>query len=193
MDEWTQLPNTNSTAMSGTQSPYHGDWAASRRDYDWLLAKACGAQSLIDRRLRSRGLVKTISVKGPDARSVEAAIQAAFGSILHRFHASTSTEFAAGFEKALTVKDPLAFRLRAVKSAQRFTEQAFVDSWNKHLETLLAKLRMFPYSGTAPKHGRNVHYLGAFFPFSFGWKGFQICMALRIWALVSGIKPWLAR
>ncbi|CRK14223.1 hypothetical protein BN1708_011101 [Verticillium longisporum] len=57
------------------------------------------------------------------------------------FHASTSTEFAAGFEKALTVKDPLAFRLRAVKSAQRFTEQAFVDSWNKHLETLLAKLR----------------------------------------------------
>ncbi|KAH6661726.1 hypothetical protein EV126DRAFT_496630 [Verticillium dahliae] len=53
MDEWTQLPNTNSTARSGTQSPYHGDWAASRRDYDWLLAKACGAQSLIDRRLRA--------------------------------------------------------------------------------------------------------------------------------------------
>ncbi|KAM0526408.1 hypothetical protein ACHAPS_003861 [Verticillium nonalfalfae] len=91
MDEWTQLPNTNSTARSGTQSPYHGDWAASRRDYDWLLAKACGAKSLIDRRLRSRGLVKTISVKGPDARSVEAAIQAAFGSILHRMSTSAST------------------------------------------------------------------------------------------------------
>lgn len=91
MDEWTQLPNTNSTARSGTQSPYHGDWAASRRDYDWLLAKACGAQSLIDRRLRSRGLVKTMSVKGPDARSVEAAIQAAFGPILHRMSTSAST------------------------------------------------------------------------------------------------------
>ncbi|KAM0282979.1 hypothetical protein ACHAQH_002790 [Verticillium albo-atrum] len=57
------------------------------------------------------------------------------------FHATTATEFAQGFEKALTVKDTLAFRRRAVKSAQRFTEQAFVDSWNKHLESLLAKLR----------------------------------------------------
>ncbi|ROT34633.1 hypothetical protein SODALDRAFT_337848 [Sodiomyces alkalinus F11] len=82
MDEWTQLPNTHSAASMRAQSPFCGDWAEAGRDHDWLLPKACGPRSIIDKRLRSRGLVRTISVKGPDARSVQAAIHAAFGDNL---------------------------------------------------------------------------------------------------------------
>ena len=80
-DDWTQLPMTNSTGTLRSQSPFFGDWEAQERDMEWLLPKACGDQSLADRRLRSRGLVKTVSVTGPDARSVHIAINAAFGSV----------------------------------------------------------------------------------------------------------------
>ncbi|KAG8622760.1 hypothetical protein KVT40_009271 [Elsinoe batatas] len=56
------------------------------------------------------------------------------------FHASTSTEFARGFGKALsmTKEETLSMRLRARKSARRFTEGEFRKKWTVHLETLVS-------------------------------------------------------
>ncbi|KAG9241315.1 hypothetical protein BJ878DRAFT_447768 [Calycina marina] len=47
----------------------------------WLTARACGAGSRVDERLRSRGLIKKIQVKGPDARDVQTAMISAFGNL----------------------------------------------------------------------------------------------------------------
>ncbi|OAA64796.1 hypothetical protein ISF_04206 [Cordyceps fumosorosea ARSEF 2679] len=82
-DDWTQLPQTNSASMFRSQSPVFGDWATADHDAEWLLPKACGDKSVTDKRLRSRGLVKTISVHGPDARSVHMAVVSAFGSVFN--------------------------------------------------------------------------------------------------------------
>ncbi|KAM0741240.1 hypothetical protein ACQRIT_004097 [Beauveria bassiana] len=80
-DDWTQVPQTNSAALFRSQSPVFGDWATPDHDAEWLLPKACGDKSVTNKRLRSRGLVKTISVHGPDARSVHMALVSAFGSV----------------------------------------------------------------------------------------------------------------
>lgn len=45
------------------------------------------------------------------------------------FHATTAAEFAAAFEKALTVENPLEMRLRARESAWRFSEGEFARKW----------------------------------------------------------------
>ncbi|KAL1883359.1 asparagine-linked glycosylation protein [Diaporthe australafricana] len=45
------------------------------------------------------------------------------------FHATTAAEFAAGFEKALTVENPLEMRLHARESAWRFSEGEFARKW----------------------------------------------------------------
>lgn len=81
-DDWTQLPMTYSATTMRSQSPFFGDWAAPEHDGDWLLPKACGDSGIIDKRLRSRGLVRTVSVKGPDARSVQMAMNSVFGDVL---------------------------------------------------------------------------------------------------------------
>jgi hypothetical protein len=81
-DEWTQVPNMSSALPLRAQSPYSGGWSVKQDDYEWLLPRACRADSLQNHRLRSRGLVRTISIKGPDARSVHAAMDAAFGATL---------------------------------------------------------------------------------------------------------------
>ncbi|GJC79448.1 hypothetical protein ColLi_02286 [Colletotrichum liriopes] len=80
LDEWTQMPNTMSSATLRAQSPFCAEWADPGHDYEWLMAKACSPMSIINKRLESRGLVRTISVKGSDARSVQAAMHAAFGT-----------------------------------------------------------------------------------------------------------------
>ncbi|KAI1089978.1 glycosyltransferase family 4 protein [Rostrohypoxylon terebratum] len=54
------------------------------------------------------------------------------------YHASTASEFAEGFEKALSHPDPLSVRHRARLSAQRFTEEEFVKKWLTQLEKLVA-------------------------------------------------------
>jgi alpha-1,2-mannosyltransferase len=56
------------------------------------------------------------------------------------FHATTATEFAEGFEKALGLDNKLAMRLRARQSAQRFTEEEFAKKWISQMEKLV-KLR----------------------------------------------------
>ncbi|RFU79444.1 alpha-1,2-mannosyltransferase alg11 [Trichoderma arundinaceum] len=54
------------------------------------------------------------------------------------FHASTAVEFAAGYEKALSLPDPLAMRLRARKSAKRFSEEVFKEKWLTQMDRLVA-------------------------------------------------------
>ncbi|KAK5997307.1 GDP-Man:Man(3)GlcNAc(2)-PP-Dol alpha-1,2-mannosyltransferase [Cladobotryum mycophilum] len=54
------------------------------------------------------------------------------------FHATTAEEFAAGYEKALSVPDPLAVRLRARQSAKRFTEEEFAKKWLSQMDRLVA-------------------------------------------------------
>ncbi|KAJ6440311.1 DUF1212 domain membrane protein [Purpureocillium lavendulum] len=80
-DDWTQLPNTHSTLTRRSQSPFPNDWAAAEHDAEWLLPRACGNASVVDKRLRSRGLIQKVSVRAPDHRSVQAAVQAAFSNI----------------------------------------------------------------------------------------------------------------
>ncbi|KAK4118731.1 glycosyltransferase family 4 protein [Parathielavia appendiculata] len=53
------------------------------------------------------------------------------------FHATTSSEFADGFEKALSLKDPYAVRQRARQSAKRFTEEEFARRWTEQMEKLV--------------------------------------------------------
>ncbi|KAH8820798.1 hypothetical protein F5884DRAFT_60816 [Xylogone sp. PMI_703] len=55
----------------------------------WLLPRACGRRSKIDERLRSRGLVKCIQIRGPDARDVQAAMLSEFGDVLSTINGQT--------------------------------------------------------------------------------------------------------
>ncbi|CEJ91686.1 hypothetical protein VHEMI07382 [[Torrubiella] hemipterigena] len=80
-DDWTQLPMTMSSSPMRAQTPMFGDWATSDHEIEWLLPKACADTSVTDQRLRSRGLIKTVSVRGTDARSIQAAINNTFASV----------------------------------------------------------------------------------------------------------------
>ncbi|KAI1756066.1 hypothetical protein F4782DRAFT_537870 [Xylaria castorea] len=79
-DLWTQFPNSIEP-----QSPGFCDWAGPEVDSDWLLGRACAADNMIGQRLRSRGLVKNVTVRGPDARSVQQAMSEAFGTLFRTF------------------------------------------------------------------------------------------------------------
>ncbi|KAJ2969921.1 hypothetical protein NUW58_g9854 [Xylaria curta] len=79
-DLWTQLPNSFEPP-----SPGFNDWAGPEVDSDWLLARACASDNLIGQRLKSRGLVKNVTVHGPDARSVQQAMSEAFGTLFRTF------------------------------------------------------------------------------------------------------------
>lgn len=46
-------------------------------------------------------------------------------------------EFAEGYEKALSVANPLAMRQRARESAKRFTEEEFAKRWTVQLARLV--------------------------------------------------------
>jgi alpha-1,2-mannosyltransferase len=55
------------------------------------------------------------------------------------FHASTVKEYAIAFTKALDLSpaETVAMRLRARKSAERFTEAAFAKLWIEYLGYLI--------------------------------------------------------
>ena len=72
---------TLSTKAMRSQSPPNGDWASAEHDAEWLYPRACGDKSTQDKRLRSRGLIRTVPFRGPDARSVQTAIHEAFGHL----------------------------------------------------------------------------------------------------------------
>ncbi|KAL2149680.1 hypothetical protein VTH82DRAFT_8332 [Thermothelomyces myriococcoides] len=57
------------------------------------------------------------------------------------FHASTASEFADGFKKALSLPDPYTVRQRARQSAKRFTEEEFARRWTEQMEKLVAAKR----------------------------------------------------
>ncbi|KAI2629988.1 hypothetical protein GGS21DRAFT_525038 [Xylaria nigripes] len=79
-DPWTKVPNSYEP-----QSANHFDWAGPEVDSDWLLARVCVPDHLLWRRLASRGLVKSVTVRGPDARSVQQAMSEAFGTLFRTF------------------------------------------------------------------------------------------------------------
>ena len=90
VDEWTQMPNTISRSTPDPQSPKFQDWPGQGPESTWLLPRAFVAGRIIDQRLNSRGLIKTVSVRGPDARSVQLAIHEAFEDVL-RISSNTSS------------------------------------------------------------------------------------------------------
>jgi alpha-1,2-mannosyltransferase len=55
------------------------------------------------------------------------------------FHATTASEFAKGFEQALSLPDPYAVRQRARQSAKRFTEEEFARRWTEQMEKLVTE------------------------------------------------------
>ena len=61
------------------------------------------------------------------------------------FHASTVSEYAAAFERALLlpIQESSAMRLRARKSAKRFSEEEFAKGWSIKLQELI-ELSRFP-------------------------------------------------
>lgn len=85
---WTQTQH-NTVAAAQAQLIAHDQVSAWERsasdleqeDTSWCMARACGKGSRVDERLRSRGLVKTIQIMGPDARDVQAAMLTAFGDL----------------------------------------------------------------------------------------------------------------
>ncbi|KAI0505304.1 glycosyltransferase family 4 protein [Xylaria bambusicola] len=56
------------------------------------------------------------------------------------FHATTTTEYAEGFEKAFSLPDPLAVRLRARKSSRRFSDEEFTKRWLAQLEKVVGAM-----------------------------------------------------
>ncbi|GAB1315198.1 hypothetical protein MFIFM68171_05408 [Madurella fahalii] len=82
VEEWTQLPNTISRATPDPQSPKFMEWVGQGPESNWLLPRAFASGRVIDQRLKSRGLIKTVLVRGPDARSVQLAIHNAFDDVL---------------------------------------------------------------------------------------------------------------
>jgi alpha-1,2-mannosyltransferase len=53
------------------------------------------------------------------------------------FHATTTAEFADGFEKALSLRNKLDMRREARLSAKRFTEEEFSKGWVRQMENLV--------------------------------------------------------
>ncbi|PTB68659.1 hypothetical protein BBK36DRAFT_1191455 [Trichoderma citrinoviride] len=83
----SQSPKTQSASKYRDASGMLENWrVAQGQDWEWLLPRACNDQSIIYRRLRSRGLIKKIRVTGPDARSVSTAMRGAFGNVLRDMH-----------------------------------------------------------------------------------------------------------
>ncbi|EFX02732.1 hypothetical protein CMQ_2661 [Grosmannia clavigera kw1407] len=100
-DEWTQMPNTLSRQTPDAQSPslegnalWTSDWPdySATSDAPRLLPRACAPGRVIDNRLRSCGLVQTLSVRGTDARSLKLAMATAFGSVFRAMAQGASSE-----------------------------------------------------------------------------------------------------
>lgn len=55
------------------------------------------------------------------------------------FHASTTDEYAEGFQKALSLSpaETLAMRDRARRSAKRFTDKVFAEKWIQNMDQLI--------------------------------------------------------
>lgn len=105
----SQMSRRSSTAELGS-SQFHRNASATRfydrapKEQSWghfleqtysqadlLSARACGSNSLVDQRLHSRGLVRSVFVKGADAQHVQYAVSEAFGDLLQTMADGPST------------------------------------------------------------------------------------------------------
>lgn len=86
-EDWTQTQQNVLAAAQASLSEkgYSMSWEmlmdGDADDGDLLMPKACSATNKVNERLKSRGLVKVVQVKGPDARDVQVALMSAFGDL----------------------------------------------------------------------------------------------------------------
>ncbi|KAK0635939.1 hypothetical protein B0T17DRAFT_587275 [Bombardia bombarda] len=106
-EEWTQMPNTVSRATPDPQSPKFAEWAGQSHESNWLLPRAFASGRVIDQRLKSRGLIKNVLVRGPDARSIQLAVHNAFGDI---FRISSSPSARSGYPPSSPLAEFLGLR-----------------------------------------------------------------------------------
>ncbi|RDW60648.1 glycosyltransferase family 4 protein [Coleophoma cylindrospora] len=110
---------------------------------DWLRRASVGVNGMWNEHFgigvveyQAAGLISVVHDSGGPKRDIVVPIDGERTG----FHATTSTEFAEGFQEALQLEDKLAMRKRARKSAQRFTEEEFAKKWIGAME-MMVKLR----------------------------------------------------
>ncbi|TKX18855.1 hypothetical protein C1H76_8977 [Elsinoe australis] len=113
---------------------------------DWLRTSSVGVNGMWNEHFgigvveyQAAGLISVVNDSGGPKEDIVVEIDGKPTG----FHANTSAEFAAGFEKALALSRPdtLAMRLRARKGAKRFTEGEFRKKWVNQLEKLISPSR----------------------------------------------------
>ncbi|KAI9708352.1 MAG: hypothetical protein M1820_004056 [Bogoriella megaspora] len=89
-EEWTQALKSNRSVLSVLNSTHSGwssddihDWAASTEE--WLCPRACSNNSVIYKRLRSRGFVQNIIFKSNASGEVHTALKTAFAGLANNF------------------------------------------------------------------------------------------------------------
>ncbi|KFY80446.1 hypothetical protein V499_00745 [Pseudogymnoascus sp. VKM F-103] len=99
---WSTQDTSSPHMLLGALSQRFFSKAATENSWEHILeksqptstvfsARACGIESVVDKRLRSRGLVRTIHVKGPDAQHVQFAMFEAFEDILQTMSSGISS------------------------------------------------------------------------------------------------------
>ncbi|KFY28978.1 hypothetical protein V493_02616 [Pseudogymnoascus sp. VKM F-4281 (FW-2241)] len=101
---WSTQDTSSPHILTGALSQRFFSKAATESSWEHILeksqptstvfsARACGIETVIDKRLRSRGLVRTIQVKGPDAQHVQFAMFEAFEDILQTMSSGVSSSW----------------------------------------------------------------------------------------------------
>jgi alpha-1,2-mannosyltransferase len=126
---------------------------------DWLRRSSVGVNGMWNEHFgigvveyEAAGLIPVVHNSGGPRRDIVTEIDGQPTG----FHATTSKEFAEGFEKALGLKagDRVAMRKRARKSAKRFTEEEFAKGWLRNME-ILVDLRQ-KQTGMLPSSNASV-------------------------------------
>lgn len=109
---------------------------------DWLRRSSVGVNGMWNEHFgigvveyQAAGLISVVHDSGGPKRDIVTKIDGEPTG----FHATTSAEFAEGFESALRLpeKEKIAMRLRARQSAKRFTEEVFAKGWVAGMEDLV--------------------------------------------------------
>ncbi|KAF4551887.1 ALG11 mannosyltransferase-like protein [Elsinoe fawcettii] len=113
---------------------------------DWLRTSSVGVNGMWNEHFgigvveyQAAGLISVVNDSGGPKKDIVVDIDGKPTG----FHASTANEFASGFDKALglTKEETLTMRLRARKSARRFTDGEFRRKWIAQLEILVNRAR----------------------------------------------------
>lgn len=109
---------------------------------DWLRRSSVGVNGMWNEHFgigvveyQAAGLISVVHDSGGPKRDIVTLID----GLRTGYHAETSEEFARGFESALGLKggEKLDMRLRARRSAKRFTEEVFARRWVANMEVLV--------------------------------------------------------